>query len=227
MGIVSLSGWGQPHDALAVIAPGAAHIDYARQLDVGEAVAEIAAKAADASVVIGWSLGGQLLLPAVAAGMVKPKYVVLIATSYQFVSTPNNKLGMGRDTYGKFRDNYARDPMRTLNKAWELIAHGDSKAEQVRGFMEKQDKAAVLKIDWLSWLDALDGFTADGLDLSSFPPTLLIHGDADAVVYIEQSKQLAKKLPRAKLITCKGCGHAPHWHDPEQVKKWIREFAHV
>src|SRR5256885_1590443 len=104
--ILTLSGWGQAHDALSVLAPQATSVDYARHASVEEALAAIAAQAEGCDLAIGWSLGGQLLMRAMAMGMVHPQHVVLIAVPYQFVATPEWPLGMGRDTYKKFRDNY-------------------------------------------------------------------------------------------------------------------------
>ena len=134
---------------------------------------------------------------------------------------------MKRGLYDKFRDNYERNPERTLNKAWELIAKDDSRAEEIRAHLEQQDKNAVLQKDWLRWLELLDGFSFDETHLAGFPPTLLIHGDNDVVVAPKQSQRFASAIPQANLIRYKDCGHAPHWHDSVAVKQAIQEFIHV
>lgn len=222
MKTATLSGWGQPHDALAVIAPEATHIDYAHHKSVPDALAYISAQAKDSDMVIGWSLGGQLAARAIAAGMFKPKKLVLIATPYQFVTTQKKSLGMKRDLYDKFRNNVARHPERALHKAWQLIASGDSRANQVRAHLDKQDKRKILEKNWLHWLDMLDGFSFDGINLADFPPTLLIHGDKDAVVSPEQSRRFSAAIPYAKLMIINDAGHAPHWHDGEMVTQILR-----
>jgi len=225
MRVVTLSGWGQPHDALAAIAPEAYHIDYAKHDNVQNALAEIAEHKSD--IVIGWSLGGQLAVRAMAARAFTPSKLVLIATPFQFVTMPDKPLGMGRDTYRKFRNNYAKTPERTLNKAWELIYHGDKNADRVRAHLEKNDKKLALEKNWLFWLDALDGYSLHGEDLNYLPPTLLLHGDKDAVVAMEQSDLFARAIPQAKTVIFAGAGHAPHWHDTELVRRHIRDFANV
>lgn len=219
-GTVTLSGWGQPHDALHVIAPDAQHVDYAQYHSVEEALAAIP----QADTVIGWSLGGQLAVRAVAAGLIKPKKLVLIAAPFQFVKTDMQSLGMGRDTYFKFYDNFARNALRTLHKAWELVHLGDTMSHYIRDHMEQHDKHMVLAGNWLRWLELLDGYSCEGLDFSRFPQTLLIHGEKDMVVDVAQSRHFASVLPRAELKLLPDAGHAPHWHDTDTIKQWIERL---
>lgn len=225
--MMTLAGWGQPHDALSVLCPDATPIDYAGYANVGDALSAIAAEGRKHDTVVGWSLGGQLAVRAIAAGMMRPKRLVLIAAPYQFVETPELKVGMKRDLYDKFRHNYANNPGRTLDKSWALVALDDSREEAVRARLEQQDKAAVLQHDWLSWLDALNDYSCEGLNMTGFPPVLLVHGARDMVVSMEQSRYFSRQLPHAELRIVEGCGHAPHWHDTAAISAQINEFAHV
>jgi pimeloyl-[acyl-carrier protein] methyl ester esterase len=218
-GALCLSGWGQPHDALAVIAPDATHIDYAHHA-VEQALEAIAA-AGHHDRVIGWSLGGQLAVRAISHGIIKPKQLVLIAVPFQFVKNEALPLGMPRDTYDQFKQNYSTNPKRTLNKAWELISYGDVRDKYVREQLAKHDKNKVLQADWWRWLHDLEKFSCEGLTFDAFPPTLLIHGDKDAVVWTEQSERFAGLIDRSTLEIWPGCGHAPHWHDTDKLKKLI------
>jgi len=159
--------------------------------------------------------------------MFRPGKLVLIAAPYQFVSNTKNPLGMKRDLYDKFRSNVAKHYERALHKAWELILSGDSRAGEVREYLDKQDKKKTLETDWLHLLDMLDGFSFDGTNFSDFPPTLLIHGGNDVVVAPEQSQQFSSVIPYSKLIMISGAGHAPHWHDAGRVQEAIMEHVHV
>jgi pimeloyl-[acyl-carrier protein] methyl ester esterase len=222
MRTLCLSGWGQPHDALASIASEATHFAYAHHDTVHHALVAIANAAQTHEVIIGWSLGGQLAVRAIAAGMMRPSRLVLIAVPFQFVETPQYRLGMKRDAYEKFRGNYISNPMRTLDKAWELITKDDERADDIRDHLNRHDKEKVLAADWLHWLDMLDGFSCQDLHFGDFPPTLLVHGAHDVVVEARQAKRFAEALPQAKLAVWKDCGHAPHWHDTEKLKQLIR-----
>jgi pimeloyl-[acyl-carrier protein] methyl ester esterase len=221
MRTVTLSGWGQPHDALASIIPGSTAIDYAHTANAEEALRMIGSLAQYAERIIGWSLGGQLAVRAVARGVVAPKQLVLLATPYQFVDDG----AMGRETFDKFHANYTANPKRTLDKAWELIHYEDAQAPYIRNQMATLDKDAVLKKDWLRWLNLLDGFSCDKLDFKNFPPTLLVHGMKDKVVAAAQSQRMASRIKHAKLELWKECGHAPHLHDIKRLRQMVE--SHV
>jgi 3-oxoadipate enol-lactonase len=45
--------------------------------------------------------------------------------------------------------------------------------------------------------------------------TLVLHGDADTVVDPRNSALLARRIPRAELVTLPGLGHLFFWEDPE------------
>lgn len=223
MRTVTLSGWGQPHDALTGLASASQAIDYSHASSPEEAIRMIAHLAKDADRIIGWSLGGQLATRAVAAGVIAPKQLVLIAVPYQFVGEG----AQGQETFKKFHGNYKANPKRTLDKAWELVHYEDTQSQFVSDQLALFDKDAVLKRDWLRWLEALEHYTCDGLDFSQFPRTLLVHGDKDKVVSFDQAQRFAAKIPQAKLHVWEGCGHAPHFHNPAKLQKLIHEHSHV
>lgn len=56
-------------------------------------------------------------------------------------------------------------------------------------------------------------------------PTLLIHGERDAIVPGSEQKWLLSRLPNARLVTLDGTGHAPHWERPERYATELATFA--
>jgi pimeloyl-ACP methyl ester carboxylesterase len=225
--VLALSGWGQPHDALLALVPGAVHGEYAHHTSVRDALRSIVDMGQGCNTAIGWSLGGQLLVRAIAAGMLRPQLLVLIAAPFQFVESSELRIGMKRDKFEKFRDNYKNNPARTLDKAHELIIKGDSHEMQIRAHLARQDKSKALAQHWLEWLHLMDGFSCADLHLADFPPTLLVHGEDDVVVTPDQSQQFAHAIPHAKLSLWPHTGHAPHWHDTALLQALIKEYAHV
>jgi len=226
MKILTLSGWGQPHDALEVVAPSATHFDYSDFENVADVLGALAEVAQNYDVIIGWSLGGQLAVRAISAGLIMPKKLLLIGAPFQFVRTDFLNLGMPQDQFQKFRDNYANNSARTLAKAWELVAIGDANSEIVKEHLQKQNKEKMLEKNWLNWLDLLNDFSCNSLDFSNFPliDTLLLHGAGDAVVSHAHAQEFVKNIPYAKHILLENSGHAPHWHDSAQVRKHILEL---
>lgn len=227
MRVLALAGWAQPHDALHDAFPDATHLQYAHLPTMQQALELIAKTSTSHDVVVGWSLGGRLAAQTALSGLIPPKKLVLIASAFQFSKSTELLLGIPPEQYEKFRGNYQRNALRTLDKGWELIIKGDSRAEQIRTRFTNEAKQSMLTNDWLRWLDDLNGFTFHGKNLKAMPPTLLLHGCNDVVVAPEQSQHFASLLPQSKLVMYKECGHAPHWHDPAAVQKVVKEFAHV
>ncbi len=57
--------------------------------------------------------------------------------------------------------------------------------------------------------------------------TLILHGEADAVVPVEDAHRLATTLPNAKLAVLKGAGHVPTMTYPLDVAREIASFFRV
>lgn len=224
---MTLSGWGQPHDALAEAFPDSTPVGYAHFPSMQQALEEIAETSKAHDIVVGWSLGGRLAVQAILAGRMKPKKLVLIASAFQFSKSTELPLGIPRDQYEKFRGNYQRNALRTLDKGWELIVKGDKHAARIRSRFSDDAKQAMLAHDWLRWLDELNGLTLHGVSLENMPQTLLLHGVNDVVVTPDQSQHYTSLLPQAKLVMLDDCGHAPHWHDPQLVRNTVEEFIRV
>lgn len=228
MKFLALSGWGQPHDTLADVIPeNSTHFDYTGYATIEEALAAIADSVKNHNVVIGWSLGGQLAVRAIAAGLMQPEKLILIGVPFQFVQSAELKIGMPRDKFDKFRDNYQKNPARTLAKAWELTALGDRRPKHIRAQFGRYDQQSMLQKDWLRWLDMLDGFSSSVLDFGKFPPSLIIHGMQDKVVDYTQAQEFMKRITGAKHIMLQDAGHAPHWHDTNLIKRHIGEYLDV
>jgi pimeloyl-ACP methyl ester carboxylesterase len=54
--------------------------------------------------------------------------------------------------------------------------------------------------------------------------TLVITGDDDRIVPMEESIRLAAELPNAELAIIQNCGHVPHEECPDQFMQVLREF---
>jgi pimeloyl-ACP methyl ester carboxylesterase len=216
-GTVTIAGWGQPHDALRMVAPDAMHIDYASTAGIEQAFAVIAQQAREAHTVIGWSQGGQLAVRAIAQGLIAPERLVLIAAPFQFVENDSLKLGMNRDAFKQFRDSFQTNSRRALRKFSALVSYGDARRDEVAALLGEPNPDC----DWLPWLDELSHFSAQSLDFSGFPPTMLLHGLRDVVVHPDQSRAYAERIPDAALELWPQAAHAPHLHDLERFKHWL------
>lgn len=227
MRILTLSGWGQPHDSLKVIAPDALHVAYGHYTKPDQALSSIAQHAVGADVVIGWSLGAQLALRATLAGLMKPKRLVLIAPPFQFVRNQTRQIGMPRDQFEKFAANYHKNPERTLIKSHELLVMNDKYADHIRRqYFPVQFKPSA-DSNWQHWLSELEQFSFSVLPHAEIPPTLLIHGKNDVVVGHEHSDYFLDSFPNITRVSLDECGHAPHWHHPEYISEIIKDHCRV
>lgn len=218
-----LSGWGQPAVAMTPLFPEAQTFDYAH-LPGWEACLGALTDYRGHEIVVGWSLGGQIAARAVAAGALRPKLLVLIAAPFRFLAAPGATLGMKPELFETFRSNYRRNPGRTLDKSWALVAHDDEKAAQIAAHLAPL-RGQVRDRDWGHWLDALAGFSCRELDFSCFPPTLLLHGARDAVSDPAQSLAFLRAIPHARLELWGGSGHAPHLHDSPRARDAVMRLA--
>ena len=55
-------------------------------------------------------------------------------------------------------------------------------------------------------------------------PTLILHGQADALVPVQAAQGLAKALPNAKLVVLPGAGHVPTMTRPVEIAQEIMNF---
>jgi pimeloyl-ACP methyl ester carboxylesterase len=57
-------------------------------------------------------------------------------------------------------------------------------------------------------------------------PTTIAWGERDRLlIYSRQAPRARRRLPAARHVTLRGCGHVPMWDDPEQVAAAILEAA--
>lgn len=218
MKILCLTGWQQPADALRCIAPpDALHARYGEESDVAGFLRSLPEKV---DVAIGWSLGGQLLVRAIAGGYVTAHKLVLLGAPFQFLAGGDHAEGMPADKFPAIVENYRSDPQGMVRQFAGIISAGDIYAPRIA---RELGKSREVWRHGLFWLEELGRFSCAGLDFAGFPPTLLVHGEKDQVIYPGQARLFAARLPQATLHLLPGCAHAPHLHAPER----LREFACV
>ena len=64
---------------------------------------------------------------------------------------------------------------------------------------------------------------ADRLDELTLP-TLVVSGDDDRIIPVENSIRLAEELPNAELVIFKNCGHVPHEECPDAFLEAVTPF---
>jgi pimeloyl-ACP methyl ester carboxylesterase len=74
-------------------------------------------------------------------------------------------------------------------------------------------------------LQACYGFYSRGCEVERIDaPALVLHGDADVIVPVENGRMLAARLPNARYVELPGRGHNVQLEDPETINHLVLEF---
>jgi pimeloyl-ACP methyl ester carboxylesterase len=86
----------------------------------------------------------------------------------------------------------------------------------------------LIKVPARAWLGVFSGLLQydDLAELAGIEaPTLMIWGDADALVSRDMQDHLARSIPDAELIIYHGVGHTPRWEDPARFSSDVVTFV--
>ncbi|GAA5180974.1 pimeloyl-ACP methyl ester esterase BioH [Niveibacterium umoris] len=172
-------------------------------------------------ILLGWSLGAQLALAAVAAGA-RPRALVLIAATPRFVASPDWPHALDHKTVESFRNGFATQPEQTLQRFLALQALGDRQRRAVTATLAAARTPSIMAL--APALDALIGCDLRDRVGEVSVPTLLLHGGHDALMPRSAAIWLADRMPGARLETFADCGHAPHVSEPAAVSRALNDF---
>jgi len=218
--VITLSGWGMAHDALANVTPdGTTHIDYSHFSNAEDFLKSLNGQKAD--VIVGWSQGGQLALRAISEGILKPKSLILLAAPYQFVANKEIKCGMDQDSFNLFYSHFESDPVKTLKRFITLVSLNDMNIHDIlKKLRESFNTDNIMR--WLYWLGELESFSCNSIDFTKVPKTFAVHGRDDTIVDFTQTSLFKSLIPDYNLEMFDSCGHAPHLHSEQSVREIIK-----
>jgi len=235
--LVLLHGWGthpviwEPllerlPGARALPLPGYAGSEFAATSE--DMAAQLAGQIDQASVLVGWSLGGQLAGRVALDHPDKVSRLVLIGTTPCFVNRADWPHGVAAEVFDEFARSLAADYADTIRRFLALQAQGSSAVREVlttlrrRLLDQPRPPAGVLEAG-LASLQQQD-LRADiaGLTL----PVTLIHGSGDKLAPLAAARWLAETLADARLHEIQGAGHAPFLSHADEVAAIIAEAAH-
>jgi len=179
------------------------------------------------TVLVGWSLGGQVALRVALQWPTRVARLVLLATTPRFVAAPDWAAGLAAGELAAFGDALLREPRATLLRFLSLQTRGAPNARTLLAALRRGVQAAP---------PPDPGALAQGLDLllttdlrSAWPtlvqPVQIIHGGRDALTPPGAARWLAQTRPGARLALLDAAAHAPHLSHPDAVAAIIRGFA--
>jgi len=176
--------------------------------DAAWLTAYLAAAPLRESVLVGWSLGGMLLLEALAGLNGRaPLATVLVGVAPLFCRRPDHPWGQPVTAVRAMRQALRSDPRRVINDfVRACLAPGEAsyRQEAAAGF----DFAAA-PAHLAQGLDYLRDKDLRGLLPRLVGQVAIIQGDRDSIVPPAQGRFLQEQVPASKLHLLAGAGHLP------------------
>jgi pimeloyl-[acyl-carrier protein] methyl ester esterase len=174
------------------------------------------------TVLVGWSLGGMLLLEALGQMTAAPAGLVLVATPASFCERPDHPHGQPRVMVRALRRTVRADRRRGLaDFASRCLAPEEANFRQeiFQDFQPQENGA-----DLAAGLDYLLNTDLRPI-LSAIPAgALLIQGDQDNIAPPAQSEVLHHYLKGSRMVKISGAGHAPFLTRADKFNQVLREF---
>jgi len=171
-------------------------------------------------LLVGWSLGGMLLLEVLARKPATVGGLVLVGAAPVFCSQPDHPWGRPPAAVRAMRRALKSDPRKVLQDfAGSCLSPGEEafKDEVAPLFTAANGADLTTGLDYLLSRDLrplLSGLPA--------PPTI-IQGDRDRIVTAEQARFLHERLPGSSLRLLPGAGHLPFWTQEARFNEILKE----
>jgi len=172
---------------------------------------------------VGWSLGGMLLLEALSEEPLAPAGLVLVATPASFCQRPDYPPGQPRAVVRAMRRALLEDSRRVLaDFAARCLAPGEAlfRGGMLGAFLLRgNDTDLAAGLDYLLDTDLRPR-------LSRVPAgALILQGDEDAIVPPAQAEVLRQHLREARVVNFPGAGHAPFLTQAGVFNEVLRNFV--
>jgi len=100
----------------------------------------------------------------------------------------------------------------------------DANAEEVERVIELRERNPVPEHAYLHQLQAAIGFNAEARVSEIYAPTLIITGDEDIIVPFDNSRNLAARIPDARLSIIEGGSHTFFIERADEFNRAVFEF---
>lgn len=183
----------------------------------GDVLRVFDALALERAVLLGWSLGALVALAALPALGARVAALALVAATPCFTEREGWPHALPTRTVDAVAAQVRRDPARAVARFFEgmfgpaeLDPAGRARADALRALTPVPPEGALL-----AGLGVLREADQREAARAVRPPTLVLHGDADAVCPPGAARALAAAIPGARLALLPGAGHAPLLSRPE------------
>ena len=174
--------------------------------------------------VVGFSMGGYVALTLALARPELVSSLVLAATGAggpDRVPRPEHVRGAFAEAWGLPLEEFGRRTMPyTFSPGW-CEGNLERFEEILAGRMAEPTPYETIA----AHTAACYAFYAEAIPVERIDvPALVVHGDADLIVPVENGRRLAARLPRGRLAELPGRGHNLMLEDPETFNRLVLEF---
>src|SRR2546426_168825 len=174
--------------------------------------------------VVGLSMGGYVALTLALARPELVRSLVLVGTGAggpDRVPRPQEVRDAYAAAIGLPFDEYGRRTMPlTFSPGWT-----ERNPERFEEVLAARGEYPTPDVTLVAHLKACYGFYNRGCEVERIEtPALVVHGDADVIVPVENGRALASRLPNSRYVGLEGRGHNLQLEDPTTFSRLVLEF---
>jgi 3-oxoadipate enol-lactonase len=192
-----------------------------------DATAVLDAVGAERAHVVGISMGGMISQLIALEHAARVDRLVLLSTNFgghdlepphpdaMRLFDPREFLSRGRDPEAMMRFSLS-----------VITAPGfvDRSPETLTTLLANVKAEPTPPMSFMAQLQAVLGSDRSELVRGITRPTLVVHGDQDKLIPPANGRQLAERIPGARLVMLEGVGHMPMFEAPERLVPLVRDF---
>jgi pimeloyl-ACP methyl ester carboxylesterase len=195
-------------------------------------IAEMAADAAglldelgiETAHVLSISMGGMI---AQELALAQPERLRSLTLGCTYCGGPDARMMSGDDTTRFVEAMASGDRSRVMRMMWELNLSPGFRAEESR-YAEFTAMAAALPARRKTielQVQAILGHDASARIGAIEGPTQILHGDLDRILPVDNGRDIASRMPEARLEILEDVGHMFWWEQPERCAELVRSHA--
>ena len=189
-----------------------------------DAIAVLDAAKVERAHVVGFSMGGMIAQRLALDHASRVASLLLLSTHMggRAVVPPDREVmaSFQAPTAGRHPADVVRDRVRVITAPGFADAHRDAVEELVSIALARPTPLHAIVAQTQAVLED----DRSGRIGSIAARTLVVHGDRDRLIPVDNGRAIAAKIPGAHLHVLEGCGHLPQWEATDALLDVVRTF---
>ena len=188
-----------------------------------DAVAVLDAISAEKAHVVGLSMGGMIAQVLGLHHEERVDRLAFVSTHFggaDIVPPSPEAAAVLAPPRGTSAEEIMRRAMQVITAPGFAAKNPDAVEELVRLAMAQPTSRAMFTAQFQAILGSDRSSAVSGIRA----PVVVIHGDSDSLIPVENGRRLAERIPGARLEILEGCGHMPMWEQPDVLSEKVIAF---